>query len=153
MRTLAYSPDGSLLAAGGRSGVIRVWNTADGGEVQSRAAHRQRIRALAFSPDGLQLVSCSEDRTVQIWHVVGDGAVTSLPQQGSKAQSIAFVGPGKLAVGGSDNAIRLWDLATKIEIDQLVGHTGSVAALAHRDNRLVSGSYDTSVRVWTVAFP
>ena len=153
MRTLVYSADGSLLAAGGRSGVIRVWRTADGSELHSREAHRQRIRALTFSPDGLQLASCSEDRTVQIWNVGGDGTAAGLPQRGSKAQAIAFVGAGKLAVGGSDNTIRLWDRATKTEIDQLVGHTGSVAALAHRGARLVSGSYDTTVRVWTVTFP
>ena len=119
---------------------------------QPRSAPAARVRVLAFSPDGRQLVSCSEDRTVQVWNIVGDGEVSSLAQRGSKAQSIAFVGPEKLAVGGSDNTIRLWDLATKAEIDQLVGHTGSVVALAHRDTRLVSGSYDTSVRVWTVDF-
>jgi WD40 repeat protein len=150
MRTLAYSPDGLQLAAAGRDGVIRVWNTADGRVLHDQRAHRQRVRALAWSPDGLQLVSCSEDRTVQIWNIGGDGSVAALPQRPAKVQSVAFVAAGKLAVGGSDNTIRLWDLTTKTELDKLEGHTGSIVALAHRDTRLVSGSYDTTVRVWTV---
>ena len=152
MRAISYSPNGALLAGGGRNGKIRVWHAADGRQAYERQIHRQRIRAIAFSPDNTQLVSCSEDRSVQLWTLADDSPPRALPRRGAKVFSLAFVGPGKLAVGGSDNLIRLWDLATLAEIDQLAGHTGSIAALAYRDGRLVSGSYDTTVRVWTVQF-
>ena len=46
--------------------------------------------------------------------------------------------------------IRLWDLPTRQEKARLVGHTGSVAALAFNSKTgvLLSGSFDTTVRTW-----
>ena len=57
-----------------------------------------------------------------------------------------------MAVGGSDNVIRLWDLASRQEQNRLVGHTGTVAALAWdaTANTLLSGGFDTTVRVWQI---
>lgn len=152
MRTVAWSPDGSLLAAAGRNGRIRVWSAADYRVLHEADAHHGRVRSLVFSPDGAQLVSCSEDRRVRIWRLAGGDDSAKLTIDAAKALALAFVGPDKLAVGGSDNTIRLWDLATDTEIDKLLGHTGSVVAMAHRDGRLVTGSYDTTVRVWSVDF-
>ena len=59
-------------------------------------------------------------------------------------------GPQVLATAGSDNTIRLWDLAARKELGQLTGHLGSVAALAYQNGTLVSGGYDTFLRFWTV---
>jgi WD40 repeat protein len=61
-----------------------------------------------------------------------------------------FLNDMTLAVGGSDNRIYVWDLATRAVTKELVGHTGSVAALAcdQSGTTLVSGSYDTTLRVW-----
>jgi WD40 repeat protein len=55
-----------------------------------------------------------------------------------------------LAAGGSDDLIRVWDLATRSEQLRLVGHTGSVSALAWDSQAevLISGSFDTTVRLW-----
>ena len=69
---------------------------------------------------------------------------------GGTVLSLAFCGPAKLAAGGSDNLIRLWDLATRSEQYRLVGHTGSVTTLVWdaEASVLVSGSFDTTVRFW-----
>jgi WD40 repeat protein len=63
---------------------------------------------------------------------------------------LAFFGPNELAAGGSDNLIRLWDLSTGQEVGQLAGHQGSVMSLDSNGQILVSGSYDTVVRIWTI---
>jgi WD40 repeat protein len=66
-----------------------------------------------------------------------------------------FVDNQTLATGGSDNRIHIWDLNSRVVIKTLVGHTGSVAALACDGTgaTLVSGSYDTTVRVWNLRGP
>ena len=44
--------------------------------------------------------------------------------------------------------IRIWDVSQRRLISQLTGHTGSVAALDANQTWLVSGSFDTTVRLW-----
>jgi WD40 repeat protein len=64
-----------------------------------------------------------------------------------------FLNDQTLATAGSDDRIRIWDLATRTVTKELVGHTGSVASLAcdGTGTLLVSGSYDTTLRIWNLA--
>jgi WD40 repeat protein len=52
LRQLAFTPDGTALAAGGIKGVIRLWDPVTGQELASLSAHQAQINGLAFSPDG-----------------------------------------------------------------------------------------------------
>ena len=61
---------------------------------------------------------------------------------------MTLFGPGRLAAAGSDNRIHLWDLDGRREIGQLSGHSGSIAALASQAGLLISGGYDTTIRIW-----
>jgi len=149
MRALTFSHDDQLLAVGGRCGSIRLLAMPNGNPVRDIPAHRQRIRAIAFSSDGSYVASSGEDRLIHVAPVAG-GAGYSLPPRPAKVLSLAFYGPHHLATAGSDNQIRLWDVATKEEIGALRGHTGSVAALECKDKVLVSAGYDTTVRIWDV---
>ncbi len=149
MRALAFSDDGKLLATGGRNGKLQVLNVADGSE-KKLDAHQQRIRRLAFSPNDGQLASVGEDQQVRIWNLQQPGTPLTFACDGAKIMSLAFCGPNKLATGGSDNIVHLWDVTGKSEDCRLIGHTGTVAALASNaeGTELVSGSFDTSIRIW-----
>ncbi len=68
LRQIAFSPDGNLLAAAGRS-TIRVWDLKTGKEVHQFDGHRGAITSLAFSPDGKRLASASDDSTALVWDV------------------------------------------------------------------------------------
>lgn len=150
MRAMAFSPDDKTLAAGGRNGKISLWNTDDGRKFHTYIAHRQRIRGVAFSPDGQWLVSSGEDRQIRVQPLLAGNEPFLLSTGSAKVLSLIYYAPGKLATGGSDNSVRLWDLVRRSEIGKLEGHAGSIAALDCRDGVLVSGSYDTTIQVWTV---
>lgn len=150
MRALLYSPDGALLAGAGRNGKLRVWRADDGQtELEVRAAE-QRIRALAFSDDGSLLATGGDGRELALWDIATGEKALSLADRPWKTRALAFCGPRRLAVGGTDNLIHILDLETSAELLVLRGHEGSVTSLAYdaaRDS-LISGSYDTTVRVW-----
>ena len=150
MRAVAFAPDDQLLAAGGRCGTIRIFPLNSTDKPRDLTAHRGRIRALAFSPDGNFLASTGEDRTIHVAPVRTGTPGFRLEVRPVKYLALAFYGPHHLAVAGSDNLIRLWDLQQRRELGFLSGHTGSVAALDCQGKMLVSAGYDTTVRIWTI---
>jgi WD40 repeat protein len=64
--------------------------------------------------------------------------------------SAVFLSADQVAVGGSDNLIRIIDLTTRRELEHLVGHNGSIAALDFDADTglLVSSSFDTTAKLW-----
>nr|MBI2904996.1 hypothetical protein [Chloroflexota bacterium] len=70
MYSVAYSPDGKLVASGSADGEVRFWNAADlSPRGDSLAGHTGSIRAVAFSLDGKTLASGSADKTIIVWAV------------------------------------------------------------------------------------
>ena len=69
-RTVAYSPDGALLAVGLYDGKTELWATKGWKRVgRSLALHTARVLSIDFSPDGRTLVTSSADGTVALWDV------------------------------------------------------------------------------------
>ncbi|MDB5309286.1 MAG: prkC 29 [Gemmataceae bacterium] len=67
--SVAFSPDGHLLASGGADGEVRVWAVVDGKPVATLTGHTGRVLALAFTPDGKSLWSGAADRTLRQWQL------------------------------------------------------------------------------------
>ena len=150
MRAVAFTPNDEQIAVGGRCGTIRIFAAASGKKLRDVAAHKQRIRALACSQDGRYLASVGEDRTIHITPIEAETKPYALDVRPVKFTSLVFSGPHQLAVSGSDNIVRLWDVQERQELGVLMGHTGTVAALDCLGKMLISAGYDTTVRIWTV---
>src|SRR5207249_10510172 len=71
---LAFSPDGTRLAAGCRDNTIRLIDVATRQEVAELRGHADYVHAVAWSPDGTRLVSGSGDYTVRVWDALSPAA-------------------------------------------------------------------------------
>jgi len=144
---VAFSNDGQLIAAGGRCGTIRVWDLASGRMKTQFKAHKKRIRSIDFTAEG-KIVTASDDQSIRVTDLENTQAPQTLPRLASKLYSTALLSDGMLAIGGSDNQIHVWQLDQLQEVGPLKGHTGTVSCLDFAEGKLVSGSYDTHVRIW-----
>ena len=151
--SIRFSADGSLLAVGGRNGVVRVWTTKDGKIAREfKSTGARRVRAVAFSPDGSQVAAAGEGALVEIWNVADGSKVAEIELGEGRVFSLTFCGPTKIASGDSLNRVRIWDVAAKKEIARGEGHVGTVAVLQFdaTDSTLLSGGFDTTVVKWKI---
>ena len=89
----------------------------------------RRICALAYSPDGKLLAAAGQQRIVRLLDASTGKPLADLPERPGEVLALCFCGPDTLASAGSGNVIHLWDVATRQEKCQLVGHTGSITTM------------------------
>jgi WD40 repeat protein len=151
---LAFSPDGSELAASGYH-EITIWNSATGTLVRRIKNVAQRTLCLAYHPNGKLLAAASGTPgrigEVKLFDAASGALVRSVATSPDSMLAVAFSPDGsKLAAGGSDNAIRIFDAATG-KLERLIEqHADWVTALAfsHSGELLASASRDKSARIY-----
>ena len=150
--SVAFSPNGELLAGGDTNGRIRLWRVADGQTLLSYQGHNQWVFSLAWSPDGQILVSGSADRTVRLWDPNSGQCLKTLQGHTARIWSVAWSPDGKtLASGSADQTVRLWDSSSGQCLKTLQGHTGWIWSVAWSPDgkTLASSSADQTVRLWS----
>lgn len=152
---LAYSPDGATLAVSGYREVT-LWSAADGRLVSRIKGMAERTFGLAYSPDGKSLAvasgtpgSLGEVRLIDTGNPTAGGKV--LDRIADVMLAVAFSPDGaKLAAGGADNAVRVYDVASgkrELLIEQHADWITDVA-FSPDGTRLASASRDKSARVF-----
>lgn len=152
--TIAFSPDGTLLAVGGKDNTTRLIDVHTGAESgNSLTGHSNSIRAVAFSPDGSLLATGGDDRTARLWDAHTRQPIGGpLTAHTNAVRGIAFHPDGSLMVTCSDdNTAQLWTVQTRQPAGTtMTGHTGPVRAVAfHPKGTLIAtGSQDGTARLW-----
>ena len=151
--SVAFSPNGKLLAVGSGRGEILVWQVADGKQLLRCKGHTSWVWSVTFSPDGRMLASGSTDQTVKLWDVTTGRCLKTLRGHTNRVRSLAFSSDGRTLVSGSeDHTVRLWDVNTGQRLRTLQGHTDWVRSVTFSPDgeTLASGSNDRTVKLWNV---
>lgn len=152
--SVAFSPDGKILATGDGNGEIRLWQVADGKQLFACKSHADLIKSVAFSPDGEIIASGSHDKTVRLWDVSTGQCLHVLEGHTSWVWSVTFIPDSQiLATGSIDKTVKLWDINTGNCLKTLQGDSDAILAIAinQHGQTLVTGSVDNTVRLWDIA--
>lgn len=155
-RTLAISPDGSMLAVGLQNGDIQLYSLSDGEFLLTLSGHKDWIRCLAFSPDGRKLASGAFDATARLWDITSGELDHIFSGHQSSVLGLAFSPDGAtLATGSVDKTVRLWTVDDGDMERVLTGHDGFVYSVAFSPDgqTLASGSEDSTIRLWDLNIP
>jgi WD40 repeat protein/DNA-binding SARP family transcriptional activator len=151
----SFSSDGALLVSADTDHQVRVWDVAQGRLIHSLSAHRETPWVVRFSGDGQTVASSGAGGIVYVWDVPTGQLRQTLQGHPTAVQGLALTRDGQwLASGHVDGVVCIWRLgegATPHHI--LPGHTDVAAALVFDGTgaRLISGSYDCTLRIWDVA--
>jgi WD40 repeat protein len=92
VRSMAFSPDGKMLASGSFDQTVCLWDVQSGQVIRTLTGHGHRVRSVAFSPDGTQLASCGDDETIKFWDVqTGECLATLQPDRPYERMNITGV--------------------------------------------------------------
>ncbi len=159
IKSVAFSPDSQLAVSATADRVIRLWDVASGRRLTKFEGHTGDITGAFFFPDGEKIVSSAWDRTVRFWEAKTGQEVRCFGGGFSDLQwliilAVAISPNGqRLAVGGSDGLLRVWDTLDGREIVRIPGHTDWITSLAFSPDgsRVITGSRDLTVRLWDLA--
>ncbi|MEH1821609.1 MAG: serine/threonine-protein kinase [Nostoc sp.] len=109
--TVAFSPDGQILATGSDDNTIKLWEVNTGQLISTLVGHSWSVVAVAFTADGETLLSASCDKTVKLWRVSTAEEIVTLSGHVDSVSAVAVSKVTQLIASGSrDKTIKLWQL-------------------------------------------
>jgi len=170
--SLAFSPDGTLLATGGDCtglgasadcGQLQLWNAATGTEVGSALATSRPSDIIgsdpntlvAFAPDGKTLATATGG-VVRLWNVATQRPTgPAFPSLPATVTALTFSPDGgTLVTGDESGAVRLWNVATARQSGASLSAGGAQVnsvAFSPSGSLIAEGDDNGAIRVWDVA--
>ena len=151
VRTVAWSPDGLMLASGADDAQLLLWGTD--GTVHQRIPHPASIHALAWSPDSQKLVTGSNNQVLFLNTQTGTPLFRSTRRHHAAVSSLAWTTHNQdmqVVSGGADNRAIVWNTTKYGSQTIFTRHTTSIDSVswALDGQTVASSSQGGVVRVW-----
>ncbi|XP_075478399.1 protein JINGUBANG-like [Primulina tabacum] len=156
--SLAINVTDDVLYSASVDKTVKVWRISDFKCIETIQAHLEPINAIVVADDGV-LYTASDDATVRVWRrnfCSGDrphSLTVTLPAKHSPVKTLALSSDGRVLYGGcSDGYVHYWLkgwFTGQLQYGgALSGHTHAVMCLSSAATYVVSGSADSTCRVW-----
>ena len=157
---VAFSPDGTIVAAAQGDGIVQLWNVTSRkglGSLFWANLNSTGITSIAFSPDGKFLAGGDDDGMALLWDLATQQPIgTPVTTDSRPVEAVAFSRDGKtLATGSNDGTARLWDV--RLDDNDPAGlisagtRQADSVAFSPDGKTLATGNADDTLRLWDVA--
>jgi WD40 repeat protein len=149
VKSVAFCPDGSVLATGSDDKTIIIWSTQTGEAVTTIGNNFFPVKALQFYNNNELFAASGPD--IKLIDFEGK-IIRTFEGKTAHIWSLDFNRPtGRLTGGSYGKTIRVWDVATGKEVMLLEGHEKSTlpVCFSPAGDRILSGSLDQTVRLWS----
>jgi serine/threonine-protein kinase len=169
-RPMAFSRDGTLLAVGGKHGIVKLWDTSTWREVLSfpafpevaKVAGYAQIFSLAFRADKRVLATtgyqggelAKKENFIKLWDVATGKLLHTLAGHSNWVMWLDFAPQGtRLASASRDGTVRIWDTQPPGELRVLAGPPGSIdhVAFSPDGSQVACVSNSSHARAWLTA--
>ena len=147
-------PGFDVVATGGPSRLLKLWNTESGDLIKSVKKHTDWITALDLSADGVLLASGDRNGGVWVWESLTCNEFHTLRGHQAAITSTAFRADSNiLATASQDGTVRFWEMNGGSEVGKNDAHPGGVTAFAFApDGSSVTAGRDMKAKLWKPDF-
>ncbi|XP_043723754.1 protein SLOW WALKER 1 [Telopea speciosissima] len=151
-----FRSDGKLLAAGGESGIVQVFDAKSKSDLHRKLrGHTRPVRLVRYPRfDKLHLFSGGDDSLVKYWDVASETELLSLQGHKDYVRS-GFASPASsdmFATGSYDHTVRVWDIrVSSLNSVMEVNHGKPVEDVVFLPSGgLLATAGGNSVKIWDV---
>lgn len=174
--SIALSPDGKWLGAGGIDYNLALWSLTQPQTSQLQASqwqdtqpqtsqplrnsqplilkgHTGYISALAFGRDNQTVATCSSDATIKLWNLASSKCWRTLAGHKKRVVAVAFSPDNRLLISGDEEGnLKLWSLITGSTLTSQVAHQGRITKIlfSPAGRLLATAAQDGFIKLWEV---
>ncbi|OAQ72892.1 WD-repeat protein [Pochonia chlamydosporia 170] len=156
--SVAFSPDGTTLAAGTFKQIIMLWDAKNWSYKWTLEGHGREVNLLQYFKDGSMLASGSHDSTIRIWDVKTGTLQRIFRGHENLVLGLTLSPDNKMLASGSfDGTVRIWDTNTAKGLSPVQNDWGEnwlsfwfsqKIAFSNDGTLLASASNSTILRIW-----
>ena len=151
--TADLSPDQSLVAIGGPSKLVKVYDLASGEILYKIKKHSEWVSQVRFSPDGILLATADRNGGLHVWEARTGNAFYTLDGHKQSVTGLSWRADSNvLASTSEEGSVRTWAMINGKQISTWGAHSGgSLSVHFDKKGNLATGGRDKSIKLWNPA--